>query len=438
MSNQRDIATWVTRPLETGELVFLKGIRPDDPDDRCAICLTQYGTSDEDRAPEHAVRFPCGHDVGNACLHKWLDGVWLKPRCIFCNKSVIPARFLFEQVEEIWSIVSKMSPEAWMRYTPGGPLCQAIRTLNGYIDEANLSQLETPDKSLATDCEGLLAAARSFGHALLEYMQLDNALANRHNIHLRNLEDAKRVFEKRCYRYRRLSERSVVEWADKLSDKSPRHKTWRVTTAILLNILLLFLFTTVILWILYLGIEGVGTVFAGYRPTSVLLFRIHVGVGSFTDIMLCFLLTTVILWFLYLVIEVVGTVLMGRRPTPYLLGRILVEVDCFMEFVLDFNIVSGLLLVLYLGIELVETVLAEHRATPYPLGPILVEVGSFTDILFGSLLMFGYLLVLYSHIGGVGLVLLRHQSTHLLGVRLLEVFRYRAVKDRYERFLLML
>lgn len=199
MPEQEAIATWVTRPLKTGELIFVKGIRANDlpSDDHCAICHVPYGTPNEDVSPEHAVRFPCGHAVGNACFHMWLDDVSPEPRCMFCKKSVIPSQFLLEQVEEIWSIVSTMSPEAWMSYTPGGPLSQAIRTLNRYIDESDLSQLETPDKGLAINCEWLLAAAWSFSHALLEYIQLDNAVTNRHDKHLEDLEDAKWVFEHR-------------------------------------------------------------------------------------------------------------------------------------------------------------------------------------------------------------------------------------------------
>ena len=453
MPDQEDIATWVTRPLKTGELIFVKGIRANDlpDDDNCAICHAPYGTPNEDVGPEHAVRFACGHAVGNTCFQMWLDSVrpgWLddvspEPRCMFCNKSVVPAQFLLEQVEEIWSTVSAMSPEAWTSYTPGGPLSQAIRTLDRYIDEADLSQLETPDKCLATNCEGLLAAARSFGHALMEYMQLDNALANRHDKHLRDLGNAKRVFENSCYRYQRVSEAMVVKWANKLegdgaqSVKSLRPKTWRFTTAISLDILLLFLFTTMILWILYLGIEGVGTVFPGHRPTSYLLGRIHVGVGSFTENMLIFLLTAMILLALYLGIEDVGTELTGHLPTPYLLRRIQLKVDHFTDILLVFVPMSVGLLPLYLPLEVVRTMLVGHRPTPYLLGPVPVEVGSFTDNLFGSLLTSVLLLVLYSYLASVGIMLMRfarHRPTYLLGVRLLEVIRYWPVRERYERF----
>ena len=109
MQNQEELATGVTRPLKTGDLIFVKGIRANDlPDgDNCAICHVPYGTPNEDVSSENAVRFPCGHTFGNTCFQKWLDSIspeWLddvspEPRCIISNKSVIPAQFLLEQVE---------------------------------------------------------------------------------------------------------------------------------------------------------------------------------------------------------------------------------------------------------------------------------------------------------------------------------------------------
>ena len=447
MPNQKELATWVTRPLKTGELIFVKSVRAEDlpDDDNCAICHAPYGTLNEDVAPEHAVRFPCGHAIGNTCFQMWLDSVrpgWLndvppKPRCMSCNNSVIPAQFLSEQVDEIWSIVSTTLPEAWTSYSPEGPLCQAIRTLNRYIHEADLSQLETPDKGLTTDCEELLAAARTFGQALWEYTRLDNVVANRHDKHLSDLEDAKRVFKNSCNRYQRVSEESVVEWAHKLSDRSLRSKPWRLTTAILLDILLLCLFTTVILWILYLGLEVVGTVFPGHRPASYLLGRLHMVIGSFTEIMLIFLVTAMIPLAVYFEIEDVGTELTGHLPTPYLLRRIQVKVDYFTDILLVFVPLSVGLLPLYLPIEVLRTMLVGHRPSPFLVGPIPVEPLSFTQTLFSSLLMPFLLLVLYLYLASVGILLMtfaRHRPTYLLGVRLLRVLRYLPMRERFERF----
>ena len=329
------------------------------------------------------------------------------------------------------------SPEAWTSYSPEGPLCQAIRTLNRYVHEADLSQLETPDKGLTTNCEDLLAAARTFGPALWEYTRLDNALANRHDKHLRDLEDAKGVFENSCNRYQRVSEETVVEWAHKLSDKSLRSKPWRLTTAILLDILLLFLFTTVILWVLYLGLEVVGTVFPGHRPTSYLLCRLHMVIGSFTEIMLIFLITAMILLAVYFEIKDVGTRLTGHLLTPYLLRRIQVKVDCFTDILLVFVPMSVGVLPLYLPIEVMRTMLVGHRPSPFLVGPVPVEDVTCTQILFGSLLMPVLLSVLYLYLASVGLLLMtfaRHRPTYLLGVRLLRVIRYLPVRERYERF----
>ncbi|KAK0507215.1 hypothetical protein JMJ35_010253 [Cladonia borealis] len=196
MPDQEAIASWITRPLKTGELIFVKGIRATDlpDDDNCAICHAPYGTPNEDVAPEHAVRFPCGHAVGSTCFQKWLDDASPEPRCMFCNKSVIPVQFLLEQVEEIWSIVSTVSPEAWKR--GGGPACQAIRTLKRYIDEGRSLSIEAPYKVLDLHCVSLLTAAYSFGHALLQHIQLEKAVTNRHDKHLEDLGNAKVVEER--------------------------------------------------------------------------------------------------------------------------------------------------------------------------------------------------------------------------------------------------
>ena len=290
MPDQEDIATWVTRPLTTGELVFLEDIRPNDPDDRCAICQTQYGTSDEDRPPEHAVRFPCGHDVGNACLHTWLDGVWRNPRCMFCNESVIPARFLWEQVEKIWSTLVTMSPEAWESGTVGGPLSRASTPLSRYTDEVGyLTHLETPNKTLAPSCVWLLVAANSFGLALMQYVDLLNASTNSQDNGLKRLENAKWAFEDSYYSYQRVSEGMVVEWANKWDIKDPlcvkslRSKPRRVTT----DIFFLLLWTSVILGLLCMEIEIIKKVLSSHRPTGYLVSGNWVECGSCTNIVLC-------------------------------------------------------------------------------------------------------------------------------------------------------
>ena len=163
--NQEDMATWVATPLKTGEFICLKGIRANDlpSDDICAVCRLQYGTPDFDIPPEHAVRFPCGHAIGKACFPRWLESELAKqrkPRCMLCQRSVIPAQFLSEQVEEIWSIVSKMSPEAVKNEYTGttrGPSRRAIETFHSYVNEAipSLSHLKTPNKVLALNWEWL-------------------------------------------------------------------------------------------------------------------------------------------------------------------------------------------------------------------------------------------------------------------------------------------
>ena len=338
MPNQEEIATWVTRPLKTGELIFVKGIRADDlPEgDKCAICHVAYGAPNEDVSPEHAVRFPCGHTFGDTCFQTWLDSVSPEPRCMICNKSLIPAQFLLEQVEEIWSIVSTMSPKAWRSYTPGGPPCQAIGTLKRYIDEGRSLSFETPYKVLVPSCVSLLTAAYSFGHALMRHIQLEKAVTNRHDQHLEDFGNAKWAFEDSYYSYRRMSEGMVVDWANEWDIQNPpcvkslRSKPRRVTT----DIFFLLSWTSVILGLLCMEIEIIKKVLSSHRPMGYLECGNWVEGGSCTNIVLC-----CGFWMLFLLVTThvgtagVGFFLVRHRPT-YLLGRELLDI-CDFKVVRD-------------------------------------------------------------------------------------------------------
>ena len=210
MSNQEDIGLSVTlltrsletaelgRPLETADLIFLKGIKAKDlrSDDRCAICHQRYETPNEDgTTPEDAVHFPCGHAVGNACFHIWIDGV-PQPACIFCNKSLIPARYLQEQVEEISTILTKMS---WKRLhdelskkTTRGPLSRAVEPLWRYVDDApSLEDFRHHNERLTPTFEWLIIATREFLAALNRFANI-SAKTNCHEIYVEALKRRQR------------------------------------------------------------------------------------------------------------------------------------------------------------------------------------------------------------------------------------------------------
>ena len=228
--NQEDIATWVATPLKTGEFICLKGIRANDlpSDDICAVCRLQYGTPDFDIPPEHAVRFPCGHAIGNACFPRWLESELAKqrkPRCMLCQKGVIPDQFLSEQVEEIWSIASKMSPEAVKNEYTGtrmGPLRRAMEMLVIYLNEAipSLSHLKTPNKVLALNWEWLHLSANSFYGAVRQHVSLCRS-GDIHEKDLITLGVSRDMFQLSYKIYQDLIKEMVVEWANQgtLDDK---------------------------------------------------------------------------------------------------------------------------------------------------------------------------------------------------------------------------
>ena len=136
---------WLTEPSETAELIVLQGIRASGPcsDNRCAICHVPYGTPNEDGTIiEHALHFPCGHDVGNICCQDWPDEAWLRSGCLFCRKSVVPARYVLEQVKEIWAIVREMSLEdIYNERKTRGPLSRAIEPLRRYVEVGETASL---------------------------------------------------------------------------------------------------------------------------------------------------------------------------------------------------------------------------------------------------------------------------------------------------------
>ena len=129
---------WLTEPSETADLIVLKGIIANDPgsDDRCAICRVPYGTPNEDGTTEYALRFPCGHDVGNVCMRErhWCEEALLRSGCFLCRKSVVPARYVQEQVKEIWAILKEMSPgDIYDETETRGSLSRAIEPLRRYV-----------------------------------------------------------------------------------------------------------------------------------------------------------------------------------------------------------------------------------------------------------------------------------------------------------------
>ncbi len=187
---------WLTTPLNRAELMFLEGVKANDPpsDDCCVICQERYDTSSEDgTTPEYALRFPCGHAVGNACFKIWLHGVVPKPGCIFCNKTMIPARYLQGQVKEIWTIVNEMSPERihdeLNNKTTRGRLTRAVEPLWRYVGEApSLEGYEHQNEGLVPSFMWLLIATREFLAALEKYAEI----STRTNHHEMNLEALKR------------------------------------------------------------------------------------------------------------------------------------------------------------------------------------------------------------------------------------------------------
>ena len=134
---QARTVAWLTEPPETAELIVLNGSITNDPrsDDRCVICYAPYGTPIEDGTiKEYALHFPCGHDVGNVCCQDLDWSALPRSGCIFCHKSVVPARYVREQVKEIGAIVKEMSSQdIYNEQTTRGPLSRAIEALRRYV-----------------------------------------------------------------------------------------------------------------------------------------------------------------------------------------------------------------------------------------------------------------------------------------------------------------
>lgn len=193
---------WLTRPLEEAELIFFKGIEADDlsSDDCCAICHEPYGTQNEDGTfPEFAVRFPCGHAVGNACLKNWLVEVSPIQGCMFCNKTIVPARYLQEQLNEIWKLVDEMSPEhlrdELCRKTTRGPLTRSMEPLGKYVVEApSLKRYTHHNARLVPAFQWLLVATGEFLAAVEKYARL-SVKTNCHKVSSEALCRRKREFE---------------------------------------------------------------------------------------------------------------------------------------------------------------------------------------------------------------------------------------------------
>ena len=195
---------WLTEPPDTAELIVLNGFITNNPrsDDRCVICYAPYGTPIEDGTiKEYALHFPCGHDVGNVCCQDLDWPALLRSGCIFCHKSVVPARYVREQVKEILAMVKEMSSQdTYNEQTTRGPLSRAIEALRRYVvvgeaallrkyvgdgdgDAATLKRLEqyreAPKiewlmkyhKDLAPSFEWLLIATRHFLSAVQSYVK---------------------------------------------------------------------------------------------------------------------------------------------------------------------------------------------------------------------------------------------------------------------------
>ena len=180
----------LTGPLERPEMFFFMGFKADDPssndrcaicqsigfkaddhssNDRCAICQEIYETPNEDGTiPDYAVHFPCGHDVGRACFEIWINEGPANLRCMFCDKSIVPAKYLRDYVQEIWKIVKETSPERLhdelCKEITRGPLSRAIEPLRRYMCEevASPEYLKQYHEGLAPTFEWLLTASWDF------------------------------------------------------------------------------------------------------------------------------------------------------------------------------------------------------------------------------------------------------------------------------------
>ena len=217
MPDRRGICVgWLTRPLEKAELLFFKGIKADDlpSDDSCAICHEPYGTPNEDgTTPEHAVRFPCGHTVGNECFQIWSDGIDPLPGCIFCNKPLIPALYLKEQVEEIWTMVNKTSPESIHEEvnnkTTRGTLTRSIEPLQKYVSEAPSLEGSNSNEGLVPSFEWLLIATSEFLAAVEDCAEI-SAKTDGHETNYEALWRRKREFESNYERFQRVVEEMAM------------------------------------------------------------------------------------------------------------------------------------------------------------------------------------------------------------------------------------
>ena len=174
---------WLTRPLEKAELIVFKAIEADDlpTDDCCIICQEPYGTPNEEgNDPEYAVRFPCGHAVGNECFQTWSNGKYPLPGCLYCNKPLIPAVYLMKSVQEIWIMVEQMMPKTIrdeLNYKkPRGSLTRSMEALRKYVNEAPSLEGSTFHAALVPYFEALLTATSKFLAAIKKYAQDDRKM----------------------------------------------------------------------------------------------------------------------------------------------------------------------------------------------------------------------------------------------------------------------
>ena len=182
----------------TADFIYHKLVNVNDPpsDDCCAICHQPYRTPDEyGTTPENVVRFPCGHEVGHVCFGLWFHATEPQQlRCLYCYKSVVPARYLWEQVYEIWKIVSEMSPKdihnELSNITARGPLSRAIEPLRRYVmvEAPPMPLLMDASEDLAPNFEWLLLASSEFLAAVKVYAETSVAT----NTHRINFEALKR------------------------------------------------------------------------------------------------------------------------------------------------------------------------------------------------------------------------------------------------------
>ena len=198
---------WLTRPLEKAELIFFKGIKADDlPSDACCIiCQEPYGTPNEEgNDPEYAVRFPCGHAVGNECFQTWSNGVYPLPGCLYCNKPLIPAVYLMKSVQEIWIMVeqttSKSMHDELNNKTPRGSLTRFMESLRKYVNEAPSLEGSNSHGGLVPCFEALLTATSDFLAAVKKYAEDDRkmtfqALASKENLFMAAYRRFQRVVE---------------------------------------------------------------------------------------------------------------------------------------------------------------------------------------------------------------------------------------------------